>query len=132
MDKLTFYFDVCFGRRFPESLRHTRPPFNVEYQYGAKFKQTTKDDDWLAICGQKNWIAFSHDRKFHLIEVEIAAIKQHMVGCFYLWGANDKTFEKLQCFMGAYDAINKMARATPKPFIYHVPRNCRLEQIKIP
>jgi PIN like domain len=132
VDTLTFYFDVCFGRRFPEALRHTRPPFNVEYHHKAKFKQTMKDDDWLALCGQRNWIAFSHDRKWHLIEVEIAAIKRHGVGCFYLWGANESTFEKLQCFMGAYDVINSAARDTPMPFIYNVPRNCRLEQIEIP
>ena len=133
MDKLTFYFDRCFGKRLPQALRHTRPPFVVEYQHSSKnrFKQTMRDDDWLALCGQRNWIAFSHDRKFHGIEVEIAAIKQHSVGCFYLWGANEDTFEKLRCFMGGYDAITRLARNTAKPFIYQVERNCRITKIEI-
>lgn len=132
MDKLTFYFDVCFGRRFPESLRHARPPFNVEYQHKAKFKQTMKDDDWLAIRGQRNWIAFSHDRKFHNIDVEIEAIKQHQVGCFYLWGAEAETWDKLRCFARGYDDIMRLARHATKPFIFHVAHDCRITKIDIP
>jgi PIN like domain len=133
LEKLTFYFDRCFGKRLPEVLSRTRPPFNVEHQHSSKnrFKQTMKDDAWLAICGQNNWIAFSHDRKFHAIAVEIEAIKQHKV-CFYLWGANDETFEKLRCFMGGYHAIERLVRDTQKPFIFHVAHNYRITKIEIP
>ena len=54
----------------------------------SEFTQTTPDDEWLAKVGAERWIVFSHDRKFHKRLPQRTAIKQHKVGCFYLWGAN--------------------------------------------
>jgi PIN like domain len=87
---LTFYFDRCFGKRFPEALAHAGIPQKVEYQHGKSnnFSQSMPDDAWLEICGKNGWIVFSHDQKFHSITTEATAIKQHKVGCFYLPGAN--------------------------------------------
>jgi PIN like domain len=112
------------------------PPFTVEYHHDPnnkfKFVQDTPDDEWLSKVGAEGWIVFSHDRKFHTILPECAAIKQHKIGCFYLWGANAPLWEKLHCFMGAYRRIAKVATTVGKPFIYDVTHNCQLKQIKIP
>jgi hypothetical protein len=66
------------------------------------------DDKWLEIVGRNGWVAFSHDRKFHDDTAECAAIKQYGVGCFYLWGANAETWDKMHCFMRSYDRIAKL------------------------
>jgi hypothetical protein len=52
--QLTFYLDICFGKRFPESIAKARPPFAIEY-HGSKgntFKQDMPDDKWLHIVGE--------------------------------------------------------------------------------
>ena len=91
MDTLTFYFDRCFGRSLPEALRKAKPPFLIEYQHDPrgkhKFKQDTPDDKWLSVAGENGWIVFTHDRKFHRIEAECAAVKQFRIPASIYGGA---------------------------------------------
>ena len=67
MDSVTFYFDRCFGKRFPEALLKMRSPFKVEYHHSPanKFPEEMEDDEWLAKVGAKGWFVFSHDKKWH-------------------------------------------------------------------
>lgn len=134
MGALTFYFDRCFGKRLPEALWRARPPFSVEYHHNKRnnFRQEIGDDEWLNIVGAKDWFVFSHDRRFHDQSPAVAAIKQHNIGCFYLWGANADTWNKLSCFVRGYSRIEEVARGTPRPFIFEVAHNCRLKRVPIP
>jgi PIN like domain len=130
---ITFYFDRCFGNRFPEALLKMQTPFTVEHHHSrtCRFPQNMADDEWLATVGAKGWFVFSHDRKFHLDGPAIAAIKQHKIGCFYLWGAQVPTWEKYICLARAYHRIVERLR-TPKPFIYRITYNYRIDAVKIP
>jgi hypothetical protein len=132
VDSLTFYFDRCFGKRFPEALEKMNTPFKVEYHDSRSnnFRQEMPDDEWLAIVGQKNWFVFSHDRKFHDDAPAMEAIKQHKIGCFYLWGASVPTWDKYVCLARAYDKI-KQRLSTPKPFIFRVAHNYRVDAVKL-
>jgi hypothetical protein len=78
------------------------------------------DDEWLAIIGQRGWIAVSHDRKWHASESELAAIKEHNVGCFYLWGAEAVSWEKMRAFARGYDNIMHASKTIKRPFIFDV------------
>jgi hypothetical protein len=93
----------------------------VEYHLDSKnkfkFKDDTSDDEWLAKVGAEGWIVFSHDRKFHKELPAIAAIKQHRIGCFYLWGAQMPIWDKLVCFARGSAMIRKTAAQVKKPFI---------------
>jgi hypothetical protein len=113
-----------------------RPPFPVQYHHDPKgqfkFKEDTPDDEWLSKVGAEGWTVFSHDRKFHTILPEIAAIKQHKIGCFYLWGGAMPLRDKTHCFMHAYKAIHTRALLSPRPFIYEVKGDGGLKSIKIP
>jgi len=129
--KLTFYFDRCFGKRFPEALRRANPPFNVEYHQKCGFKQDTTDDEWLEVVGKRGWVVFSHDRKFHSEALETAAVVQFGVGCFYLYGANSTTWEKLELFIRAHRKIFERAASEKRPYIYNVGASGRLKQIRI-
>jgi hypothetical protein len=122
VERLTFYFDRCFGKRLPEALKRVRPPFEIEWHHSGKnrFHQTMKDDDWLKICGERGWIAFSHDRKFHSIEVEARAIKQHSVAAFSLCGAQDDTWQKLGYFIKAFPRIVEKIGLEKPPFLYRI------------
>lgn len=134
MGELTFYFDRCFGKRFPEALWKAKPPFSVEYHHNKKnnFKQNAQDDEWLNIVGDKGWIVFSHDRRFHDQSPCVAAMKQHNIGCFYLWGSNAETWEKLRCFVRSYDRVSELITSTKRPFIYQVGLHCRFKSVPIP
>ena len=79
-----------------------------------------EDDKWLNIVGPKGWIVFSHDRRFHDESPSVEAMKQHNIGCFYLWGASAETWEKMRCFIRRYDRIYDLVSATKRPFIFHV------------
>jgi hypothetical protein len=130
---LTFYFDRCFGKRFPDALEMMKTPFAVEYHHSKSnnFRDDMPDDEWLEIVGKKNWIVFSHDRKWHNEDAAIAAIKQHKIGCFYLWGASVPTWDKYVCLARAYKRIEQRLK-TPKPFIFRVTHNYGIHQLKIP
>jgi len=75
---------------------------------------------------------FSHDRKFHALLAECSAIKQYKAGCFYLPGANSKTWEKMCYFMRAYEGIAERISVTAKPFIFGLSHACRFKRILIP
>lgn len=129
--KLTFYFDRCFGKRFPETLKHINPPFCVESHYSLNFSDKMKDDDWLAYVGQKAWIVFSHDRKFHRNLSESMAIYQNKVGCFYLPGAKSTSWDKLRTFARVYPVIVDLIIKVQKPFIYQIPISGPFKEILI-
>jgi hypothetical protein len=140
---LTFYFDRNFGNRLPNALASLQ--LNVVHHHSRKadlgmpcrgrkellFADSVKDDHWLEFVGRKSWIAFSHDEKFHKpgYEVELAAIKQFKVGCFYLWGANAVCREKALCFLKAYDKIVELVASTPRPFIYRIDLNGLISKV---
>lgn len=130
---MTFYFDRNFGRRFPEALRRASPPFTVEFHHSqqSQFAHNTTDDKWLAVVGQRGWVVFSHDQKFHEILPEISAIKQHGIGCFYLWGAETVVWEKLCFFVAVAPKIISLASAIDRPFIYRVTKAKLFEAVPL-
>jgi len=113
-----------------------RPPFTVEYHQDPAcrfhFAHDVADDVWLAAVGAAGWVVISHDRKFHQILPEISAVKQHKIGCFYLWGASEPPWDKLRCFMGASNGIIRRAEVQMRPFIYDVLGNGQIRQVAIP
>jgi hypothetical protein len=133
--ELTFFFDRCLGKRLPEAIRLTDPPFGVEYFHDPKakikFKHNTPDDIWVPIIAQQGWFILSHDNKWHKNEVERVAVKQHAAGCFYLYGNNSLTWYKLRAFIRAADKIVALAKATQRPFIFRAASNGRVTHIKL-
>lgn len=145
-DSPIFYFDRNFGTGLPESLAALK--LRVVHHHMAKaklgmscssrteplFGPKCPDDEWLTFVGQRGWIAFSHDQKFHKpgYEVELAAIKEYRVACFYLWGANNKLHEKARCFLRAYDAIVETVAKQQRPFIYSIDQHGKLAEVRLP
>lgn len=91
-----------------------------------------RDDEWLEVCGKNQWIAFSHDRKFHRIDAEATAIKQHKVAAFCLCGANSPTWDKLCFFVKAYPKLVEIARNEAAPYLYRIHPSSRLERVALP
>lgn len=131
MGQLTFYFDRNFGRHFPEALNKLRPPVRVKWHQEQKFPTNFDDDEWLKIVGQRGWIVFSQDRRFHKNELELAAIKQFKIGCFYFPCASDKRWVSANLFVRRFDRLCYLAESEKKPFIYRMYANRRMWKVPV-
>lgn len=142
----TLYFDRNVGWRVPEALRflglnvvhHNTSRSSLGLKQKGKLKTlfapAEKDDFWLQYVGQRGWLVFTQDRKFHRagFENELSAIKQYQVGCFYIWGAEATKWQKMIALCSGLDAMLAAADLTQKPFIYDAQKNGKLIQIPIP
>ena len=130
MAELVLYFDRCFGSKFPELVEKAKPPFKVEYHNRCGFKHDTPDDIWLESVGKNKWVVLSHDAKFHKESAALEAIRQHKVGCFYLWGAQLPVWNKFVLFAQSFEKIEKAVRTDRKPFIYRINSRAQLKRIE--
>lgn len=105
--------------------------FNEIHYHQQYFPINLEDDVWLPQVGQRGWTLIGHDSQHHIVEAEMSAIKQYNVGCFCLWGAEAKRWEKMQCFARAYERIVEAEKTTPRPFIYKVSKMGALKLIPI-
>jgi hypothetical protein len=128
---MILFFDKNIGTGIPIALQNLEPPFKVEY-HQQHFALNELDDKWLPVVGRNHWTVIGHDRKFHEKESELDALTKYKIGCFYLWGANAKKWEKIKVFFKACDRIVEAEANTPRPFIYKVKRNGGLRRIKLP
>lgn len=129
MAELTFYFDRCLGKALPEALRLLSCPFEVRDHFKEGFAPTTPDDEWLTIVGKKKWIVFTHDAKWTIESAPIEAIKQHKVGCFYLYGASSLGWFKLRSLAHNFEKIQKICKTESPPYIYRVSAYNRLSKV---
>lgn len=127
---MIFFFDRSIGVRIPEALRHVRVPHRIEW-HQEHFDQNEQDDAWLSQVGSWGWIVFGQDYKFHEMPSELAAIRQHNVGCFYLWGSEAPIWETMRAFAKGYDKIVQAADVTPRPFVFEVRKHGGLSQVVI-
>ena len=130
---MILFFDRSVGVTIPRLLqtRELRFPHQVEY-HQMHFVMDEKDDVWLPQVGQWGWTVIGHDYNYHQNPHEISAIKQYGVGCFYLWGAEAKRWEKLQCFARAFDRLVNLDTQTPRPFIFRISQSGHSTQVPIP
>ncbi|MCP8939496.1 hypothetical protein NK718_13300 [Alsobacter sp. SYSU M60028] len=103
-----------------------KPPFKVESHYKERFSENMADDEWLALVGRRGWIVLSHDAKFHKLPAELEAVKQHRIGCFYLWGAQMPTWYKIAHLAAIFPKISKIANRERRPYIYRANQQNRI------
>ena len=85
----------------------------------------------MPVVGEREWILMGDNRMHNRRDPERSAIHDHQMGCFYLWGSHALRWEKMRCFLNAYERILEAIGTTPKPFIYRVTRFSRLESVTI-
>ena len=124
------FFDRDVGIALPQALALLRLPTRVEYLQNH-FPADSQDDQWMPVVGARGWILIGHDRMHHRRHPESSAIHQYEMGCFYLWGAQALRWEKMRCFLNAYERILDAIATTPKPFIYRINPAGRLEPVTI-
>ena len=130
-DPTILFFDRDVGVTLPHVLGILKLPTRVEF-HQEHFAIDARDDDWMPGVGRSGWVLIGHDSRHHREESELSAIKQHRIGCFYLWGAEASRWEKVRCFLRAYENILEAVARTPRPFIYRVTEKGRLTSVTIP
>ena len=125
------FFDRDVGTALPKALDILKLPTPVEH-HQKHFPVDARDDSWMPVVGYHGWNLIGHDSRHHLEEAELSAIKQYDMGCFYLWGAEALRWEKMRCFLRAYERILDAANRTPRPFVYRVSQKGGLTSVILP
>jgi len=117
------FFDRNVGTKIPLALIDLNPRgLQIEY-HDKHFAQNETDDVWLAEVGKRDWFVIGQDHNFHNNSPELEAIRQHRVGVFYLWGAEEPKWEVMRCFAAGFDKIVHRASVTERPFAFKVQRH---------
>ena len=107
-----------------------RLPVNIEYHQNH-FAQDSKDDEWMPEVGKRGWTLIGHDGQHHLVAAERSAILDYRIGCFYLWGNSARLWQKMRCFLRAFEGVLEAAQDTDPPFVFQVKETGRLVAIEV-
>lgn len=127
---MILFFDRSVGTAIPKALIDYLKPRGITVEYHqAHFDMAAPDDVWLPIVGGWGWTVIGQDHNYHNNSPELAALRTHNVGAFYLWGAEETKWDTMRCFARAYDNILRRATVTTPPFIFKVERHGGLNEI---
>ncbi len=129
-DTPVLFFDRDVGTALPRALGTLRLPTPVEYLQNH-FPANAQDDEWMPVVGARGWVLIGHDRMHHRRAPESHAIREYRMGCFYLWGAQAPRWQKMRCFLNAYERLLEAIEVTPKPFIFRVDHHGRLQSMPV-
>ena len=85
----------------------------------------------MPTVGERGWILVGHDSRHHVRAPELWAIRDYDMGCFYLWGAEARIWDKMICFAKAYDKIVRAVASTARPFVYRVHKDGQLNPVRL-
>lgn len=109
-----------------------RPPVHIRWHQDEGFAKNMPDDEMFGIVGPRQWVVVSQDRKWHLLENELLAIKQHSIRCFYLPSANENRWTTLCHLTARHHKMQDLARSGKGPFIYEMKTNRQFYRVKLP
>lgn len=114
---MTFFFDRSVGKSVPRAFAQLGPDVVAHDDH---FDQTTPDDTWLAIAGDRGWTVITKDDRIRRNMAERAALVGHNVGCFVLSQRNATRWQMAQALMRAWDTIERIAATESRPFLYAI------------
>jgi uncharacterized protein with PIN domain len=79
-----FFIDRCLGKKLADSLRNVGATVEIHDDH---FSKISKDEDWLRIVGERNWVVLTKDKKIASRPLELLAVAQGDVGFLHLWTA---------------------------------------------
>jgi hypothetical protein len=81
------------------------------------FKHNTKDEDWLAVVGEKKWIVFSRDKMIGRRPLQLRALLNAGVKAFVLVTDELTDAQNAEIVIKYIDKIFGMIEENKKPFI---------------
>lgn len=113
-----FFTDRDLGKQFPTVL--AQAGIHVE-QHAEHFAPDTKDEEWLAIVGQRGWYVLTHDRRIRYKPNEIAAVRTFGIGLFVVVGKAPFA-ELADNFVATVHKVIRFIHNIPRPFIAKIYR----------
>lgn len=127
---MILFFDRNLGTAIPKALREFLKPPGLQVEiHQDHFDQLAQDDVWLQQVGQWGWFVVTQDYSYHERATELAAIRTHNVGAFYLWGSEAHRWESFRAFAAGYDRLVRVTEIRERPFIFRIERHGGLTTI---
>jgi len=80
-----FFIDRCLGKKLADSLRNAGATVEIHDDH---FIPNLKDEDWLRIVGESNWVVLTKDKKIASRPLELLAVAQGNVRLFAFVGGD--------------------------------------------
>jgi uncharacterized protein with PIN domain len=121
-EELTFFIDRQLGRyKMAGALRIAG--LNVEI-HDDHFAQDAKDEEWLIVVGQKNWVVVTRDERIRYRAAAKQAIRRAKVRAFVLTAQGNLRAEMLaEIFLKALPKIRRTVGQRQPPFIAKISRD---------
>ncbi len=87
----------------------------------GNFPRGTEDVVWLKFVGEKGMAVVTRDKRMRWRPAELAAVKVHRVGTFFLGGKSRTRCELIQQLVRNWPRMKKLAKTTTPPFAFVVP-----------
>lgn len=127
---LICFVDECLGRHFvPDALRHAGAHVEVHHHH---FRPGARDDEWLPVVGEPEWIVLTKDRYIRRRELEISAIINALVWAFVMTAADLTGPEQAAVFVRALNRMNRIAAAARGPLIGRVSESGAISMLRLP
>ena len=126
---LTLYFDRNVGKQFPFAVSRLKPPFEVRWHQGERFRQDMPDDEWLAEVSNRGWVVVSQDRKFHILPNELEAIRSNNGRCFYFPCASEVRWITMRNLIRVEKKLRYICNSVTGPFIYDLRSTGQLSRV---
>jgi PIN like domain len=125
LENITFFVDRSSGKKqFVEGLKELG--LNVE-RHDDHFSETTIDVDWLAKCGENDWVVISGDKKIKRNSIEKTALLNTGLAAFF-FTSNELTEEKrIEIISKGLKRIANILSTHQKPFIARLDKEGKVE-----
>jgi predicted nuclease of predicted toxin-antitoxin system len=103
----------------------TRPPSI----HDDHFEANAKDEIWLKVVGEENWIVLTKDKFIKYRRAEWEQVKKYKIRMFTLVRGNFTGKEMAEIFIKNLRKIKNIILNKQPPYIYKVPKHGKLIQI---
>jgi uncharacterized protein with PIN domain len=88
------------------------------------FAPDAKDEEWLTVAGQKQWIVVTRDERIRYRAAAKQAIRRAKVRAFFLAAQGDLSAEMLaENFLKAFSKVRRAVSEQKPPFIAKISRS---------
>lgn len=84
--------------------------------YGEQHAQQVKDEEWITLAGEEDWVVLTKDDAIRRRPAELRAVEEHRVKMFCLTNAGLRGDEQVERFLANINRITQRARR-PGPWI---------------
>lgn len=117
---MTFFFDNNLGDYLVKGLRGFGEDVSHLIEH---FPADTPDEEWLEFVGTEEMFLLTRDQKIRKRPMELAALKRHKVGAFFLGGKAMGRWDQIKQIIRAWPRIKETANSTNRPFACRVNRS---------